>query len=507
MSFTFTYGADSANANQADVVIKLISGEELKQPAGDKVWVQASIDDEVRKRHARGLFKGARGQRETIATLGLHASDYVIFVGYEGQATADGLREAAAGAAKTVRKLRAKTVHVLLPKHVIDGTADCHPERAAQSLSEGFVLGWYERPKRKREHEQAADSIDIRFVPEEGIEQDDAAAARWSYGIKRGQLFADGVIFARDLTNMPGNELIPEGLAEYAEEIAHRYGFDVEIIDEFTAIDQGMGGLIGVGKGSVHPPRMIVLHYQGAEDSSDVWGIVGKGITFDTGGISLKRAEGMEDMIGDMGGAAAILGAMRIIGELKPRVNVVAVIAAAENMPSDRSMKPGDVLVTMSGLTVEVVNTDAEGRLVLADAMTTAIRRGATHLIDVATLTGAVEVALGNVATGAVTNNELLLQEVIRAGRSSGERIWPFPSYPEYRKQIESDAADLKNSGGRYGGTITGGLFIGAFVEERPWVHLDIAGTSWLKAARGWESKGATGVMVRTLAELLATRQ
>jgi leucyl aminopeptidase len=211
----------------------------------------------------------------------------------------------------------------------------------------------------------------------------------------------------------------------------------------------------------------------------------------------------MEEMISDMGGAAAVLGAMRIIGELKPAVNVVAVIPTAENMPSDRALKPGDILKTMSGLTVEVVNTDAEGRLVLADGLTTAIRRGATKLIDVATLTGAVGVALGNVATGAVTNDEMLLQQVILASKRAGERIWPLPSYPEYRKQLDSDAADLKNIGGRLGGAITGGLFIGAFSEEKPWVHLDIAGTAWLERDRSWESKGGTGVMVRTLGELL----
>ncbi len=502
MKFQFTYG--TAGSGEADAAVKLITREELKEQGG-AVWIHPQVDAELRRLYAKGLFKGERGQKEAVATLGLHPGAQALFVGYGG-VTADELREAGAAAAKALRRLKARSAQVLLPSGVLSGNADCSTERAAQSFAEGLMLGWYERPKRKREHDKEAEQLDVRFVPEAQAGGGDAAGARWEAGMKRGELFAEGALFARDLTNMPGNELIPEGLAEYAEEIGHRYGFDVEIIDEFTAIDMGMGGLIGVGKGSAHPPRMIVLHYEGAPDSEDVWGVIGKGITFDTGGISLKRADGMEEMIGDMGGAAAVLGAMRIIGELKPKINVLAVIAAAENMPSDRALKPGDVIVTMSGRTVEVVNTDAEGRLVLADALTTAIRRGATRLIDIATLTGAVEVALGNVATGAVTNDELLLQEVIRAGRTSGERIWPFPSYPEYRKQLDSDAADLKNSGGRHGGTITGGLFIGAFAENLPWVHLDIAGTSWLRAARGWESKGATGVMVRTLAELLSSR-
>ncbi|GMK41846.1 putative cytosol aminopeptidase [Paenibacillus sp. CCS19] len=502
MIFQFTYGANPGQA--ADIVVKFVSRAQLENNAS---LIQPQLDAELRRLHARGLFTGEKGQKETIATLGLYEGSSVLALGYSGSASADELRDAGASAAKSLKKLRTRSVKVLLPEALLQGTADCQPERSSQSFVEGLVLGWYERPKRKGKHDSAdTEPVVVQFVPESGVNEDDSAAARWSAGMKRGELFADGAIFARDLTNLPGNELVPEGLAEYAEEIGHRYDFDVEIMDEYTIIDQGMGGLIGVGKGSANPPRMIVLHYEGAPDNKDVWGIIGKGITFDTGGISLKRAEGMEEMIGDMGGAAAVLGAMRILGELKPKVNVLAVIAAAENMPSDRALKPGDVIVTMSGKTVEVVNTDAEGRLVLADAVTTAVQRGATHLIDVATLTGAVETALGNVATGAVGNNELLIQDVIRAGRQSGERIWPLPSYPEYRKQLDSDAADLKNSGGRLGGAITGGLFIGAFAEDRPWVHLDIAGTSWLKSARGWESKGATGVMVRTLAELLSSR-
>ena len=225
---------------------------------------------------------------------------------------------------------------------------------------------------------------------------------------------------------MPGNKLTPEMLAEEAERLANTYNLDCEIIDEWTAAEQGMGGLLGVGQGSVNPPRMVVIHYEGAPESEETWGIIGKGITFDTGGISLKKPLGMEEMISDMGGAAAVLGAVRIIGELKPKVNIIAVIPTAENMPSDRAIKPGDVLKMMNGTTVEVVNTDAEGRLVLADGLTTAIRRGATKLVDVATLTGAVMVALGDVATGAVTNDEVLQQEVILASKRAGERIWPL---------------------------------------------------------------------------------
>lgn len=324
----------------------------------------------------------------------------------------------------------------------------------------------------------------------------------WEQGIVRGQIIADGVGYARDLTNLPGNDLTPERLAFHAEELANTHDLEIEVIDEWTATEQGMGGLLAVGQGSINPPRMIVIHYKGAPESSETWGLIGKGITFDTGGISLKKAPGMEEMISDMGGAAAVLGAVKAIAELKAQVNLIAVIPTAENMPSDRAYKPGDVIRTMSGYTVEVVNTDAEGRIVLADGLTTAIRRGATKLVDVATLTGAVMITLGYEATGAVTNNDQLMSEVIQASEKSGEQVWPLPTYPAFKKALKSDAADLKNAGSSYGGASIGGLFIGHFAEDLPWVHLDIGGTAWIESSRGWEPKGATGVMVRTLVEL-----
>lgn len=508
MSTQFTYETAASAPGSADAIVRLISAAELKQDSGAQ-WVQPQIDDAVRALFAKGLFRAEPEQTEIIATLGLHSADHVIFVGYDEEGGMDGLRHAAASAAQALKRIKALTAIVLLPDAILEGSAGNNSEQSAQALTEGIRLAVYDRIAEQRNTKQRYSLTQVTFVPASNAVAAAAApdtAEQWQTGIIRGNQFVEGVILARDLTNLPGNKLTPEGLATYAEDLAREYEFDIEVIDEWTASEQGMGGLLAVGQGSINPPRMIVLHYKGAPEQEETWGLVGKGITFDTGGISLKRGPGMEEMISDMGGAAAVLGAMRTIGELKPAVNVIAVIPTAENMPSDRSFKPGDVIEMMNGLTVEVVNTDAEGRLVLADGVTTAIRRGATRLVDVATLTGAVSVALGIEATGVVTNNNLLMQQLRTAAERSGERVWQLPAYPEYKRLIRSEAADLKNSGGRYAGTITAGLFIGAFAEDLPWVHLDIAGTAFLDKNRGWEPKGATGVMVRTLVELV-TRQ
>ncbi|MFC5648257.1 leucyl aminopeptidase [Paenibacillus solisilvae] len=510
MSVQFTYGVNGQDgSNVADVIVRFISREELKrEDAARAQWVHPQLDEALRGHFDKELFKAEPKEVLVLPTLGLLPASHVIYVGIspDGGLTVHGLRDSAAAAAKAARRVKAVQVQQLVQDSLFLGAVEYTVSQAAQALTEGYSLGSYTRRTEKKEDEKRQSSVQsVLFSPvHSGSAQQSAESSeQWTAGIRRGAVFADSVKLARDLTNLPANKLTPEILAEEAERLALSYSLDCEIIDEWTAAEQGMGGLLGVGQGSVNPPRMIVIHYQGAPDSEETWGIIGKGITFDTGGISLKKAPGMEEMISDMGGAAAVLGAVRIIGELKPEINVVAVIPTAENMPSDRAFKPGDVLKMMNGTTVEIVNTDAEGRLVLADGLTTAIRRGATKLIDVATLTGAVMVALGDVATGSITNDEVLQHEVVLASKKAGERIWPMPAYPEFRKQLDSDAADMKNGGSRFGGASIGGLFIGAFAEEKPWVHLDIAGTAWLDHERTWETKGATGVMVRTLGELL----
>ncbi|REE85178.1 leucyl aminopeptidase [Paenibacillus taihuensis] len=392
----------------------------------------------------------------------------------------------------------------LIPAAVIGGGGS-GVSSSAQAMTEGYALGLFVRKTAKKADAEAKrkSSVEtVTFTPAQPPQDAGAAAAQWTAGIQRGVVFAESVIYARDVTNLPGNKLTPQALAEEAEKLAQKYNLDYEIFDEIAAAEEGMGGLLGVGQGSINPPRMVVIHYEGAPGKVDKWGLIGKGITFDTGGICIKPKLGMEEMISDMGGAASVLGVVRILGELRPAINAVIVIPTAENMPSDRAFKPGDVLTMMNGTTVEIVNTDAEGRLVLADGLTTAIRRGATKLIDVATLTGAVLVALGDVATGSVTNDDQLHEQVVAASKLAGERIWQLPAFPEFRRQLDCDAADMKNGGSRYGAASIAGLFIGAFTEDKPWVHLDIAGTAWLERDKVWEVKGATGVMVRTLGEL-----
>ncbi|QHT62706.1 leucyl aminopeptidase [Paenibacillus lycopersici] len=519
IQFTYGPGANDAPADGFDVVVAFVSKLELN---GGGPWIHDALDEAMRQHAAKELFKAEPKETLVLPTLGLYPAAHVVYVGIDPPEclTTDGLRDAAAAAAKAAKRLKAAAVKQLLPAclsgsvpEAAEGTQSLPAQaftlkQAAQALTEGYLLGLHARKTAKRADARRQPLVaSVAFEQTAALSDDEAAAAaaaEWEAGIRRGTVFAEAVMYARDLTNLPANALVPAQLADEAQRLAAGCGFDCEIIDETAAEAQGMGGLIGVGKGSVHPPRMIVIRYEGNPDDADRWGIVGKGITFDTGGISLKKGPGMEEMISDMGGAAAVLGLVKIFGELKPRCNAVFVIPTAENMPSDRAYKPGDVLTMMNGTTVEIVNTDAEGRLVLADGLTTAIRGGATKLIDVATLTGAVLVLLGSLATGSVTNDEALQQQVIAASKLAGERIWPLPPYAEFRRQLDSEAADMKNGAGRYGAASIGGLFIGAFAEDKPWVHLDIAGTAWLERDRSWEAKGGTGVMVRTLGELLA---
>jgi len=293
-------------------------------------------------------------------------------------------------------------------------------------------------------------------------------------------------------------------LANYAVELANKYEFEVEILEKEEMERLGMGALLAVNKGSVEPPKMIVLKYQGKEEWEDVIGLVGKGITFDTGGYSLKTKTGIVGMKTDMGGAAAVLGAMEVIGELRPEQNVVAVIPSTDNMISGSAFKPDDVITSMNGKTIEVLNTDAEGRLALADAVTYAKHHGASYLVDVATLTGGVITALGLDKTGAMTNNEAFYEQVLEASFEAGEFIWLLPYTENDKKRIRnSKIADLNNSPGGEGHAIMGGGFVGEFAEDTPWVHLDIAGTATTKQEHDLGPSGATGVMVRTLALLV----
>jgi leucyl aminopeptidase len=322
--------------------------------------------------------------------------------------------------------------------------------------------------------------------------------------VDRGRILAEAQNFTRDLANEPANVLTPTLLAERARQMAAEFGLECEILDQDRMRQLGMGALLGVAQGSAEPPALIVLRYRpaSAPASEDHLGLIGKGVTFDTGGISIKPAEGMEKMRYDMAGGAAVLGAMRAIAQLKPPIPVTALVPTVENMPGSKAQRPGDIVKSLSGKTIEVLNTDAEGRLILIDALTYAQRLGCTHLVDAATLTGAIVVALGNVNIGAFTNNDAFLAKLLAASKAEGEKTWPMPMDEEYKELLKSSFADLHNIGGRSGGSITAAWFIRDFVDETPWIHLDIAGTAWLDDAKPHMAKGPTGVGLRTFVRL-----
>ena len=366
----------------------------------------------------------------------------------------------------------------------------------AEAAVEGAVTGNFEPDRHKTANE--AKSLEAFHVVAA------ANGAELDRTFERGQILAECQNFTRDLINEPANLMTPLVLADRARAMAAESGLECEVLDQDRMRQLGMGSLLGVAQGSAEPPALIVVRYRPAEQpkTDDHLGLVGKGVTFDTGGVSIKPADGMEKMKYDMAGGAAVLGAMRAIARLKPAIPVTAFIPAVENMVSSRAQRPGDIVTSMAGKTIEVLNTDAEGRLILIDAITYARRLGCTHLVDAATLTGAIVVALGHVNIGAFTNNEALLGRVMAAARDQGEKMWHMPLDDDYKDLLKSAFADLGNIGGRWGGAISAAWFLKEFAEDTPWVHLDIAGTAWLDDAKPYMAKGPSGVCVRTFAKL-----
>lgn len=370
-----------------------------------------------------------------------------------------------------------------------------------KSIVQGVKLASYKFDKYKGNKETYNPNVTIVGAPKEKLE-------KMKLKIEEASNVADGIIVARDLVNEPANVLYPETLAKRAVEIGKESGFEVEVFDEKQIEDLGMKAFLEVGKGSVHKPRLIVMRYMGNENSDERVGLVGKGLTFDTGGYSLKPSASMDTMKSDMGGAAAVIGTMQALAKNKVSKNVVAVVAACENAISGGSYKPGDIIGSMSGKTIEVLNTDAEGRLTLVDAITYIIEKeNVDKVVDVATLTGAVLVALGTEITGVLSNNDEFYEELVVAARRSGEKFWRLPNDKCFKKLYKGDFAELKNTGGRFAGTITAGMFIEEFVQDKPWLHLDIAGTSWTDAANDSTPKGGTGAPVSTLYELVVKHQ
>jgi leucyl aminopeptidase len=407
-------------------------------------------------------------------------------VGKADDFTAARLRRAAGAA---IRKLKGKGVHTVAI--ALSGAAA--QDAFAEAAVEGALLGDFEPDQHKTDPEKTNKAIAELTV-----------TGASSIAVERGRVISESQNFTRTLVNEPPNVLTPTTMADHARKMAAESGLECEILDRDRMAQLGMGALLGVAMGSAEPPALIILRYQPANvpSSGDHLGLVGKGVTFDTGGISIKPSDGMEKMKYDMAGGGAMLGAMRAIAQLKPSIPVTALIPAVENMPGSRAQRPGDIVKSLSGKTVEVLNTDAEGRLILADAITYAERLGCTHLVDAATLTGAVVVALGHLNIGAFTNNEAFLKKLQAVAKIQGEPMWQMPMDEEYLEALKSQFADLQNIGGRAGGSITAAMFIRQFVSKAAWIHLDIAGTAWNDETKPDVSKGPTGVCVRSLTHL-----
>jgi leucyl aminopeptidase len=400
--------------------------------------------------------------------------------------------------ASELRKLAGTVVRFLKPKGIRSfaflAPESVNSDEAVKAIVEGAFVGNFDPDTYKSDRKDQ--QIDALTVVARGDQ------TRLQRAMDEARIIGESQNFTRDLVNEPGNRMTPTILAERARKMAQEVGLKFEAYGAEKIKELKMGAFWGVAQGSDEPPALVVMRYEPADaPATPVVGLVGKGVTFDTGGISIKPADGMEKMKYDMAGAGAMIGAMRAIALLKPKVRVTAIICATENMPSGKAQKPGDVQIAMSGKSIEIINTDAEGRLVLADGLCYARQLGCTHLIDAATLTGAVVVALGYVNAGLFANDEKIYERFNRALEKAGEKFWRLPLDDEYKENIRSNIADIVNSGGRWGGAVNAAMFLKEFAEETPWIHLDIAGTAWMEDNKPWIAKGPSGIAVRSLVE------
>lgn len=448
----------------------------------------------------KGLFKGKSGETYSFTRTVNDTIQTVLLVGLgkEEDINLDKVREATGKAIKKLKELGITNIFLRVPH-----TEAINLEELIKAMATSAELANYTFNKYKtdaKEEKELNVSISRCGVKEATKEIEDA--------INEGVEVAKGIIIARNLVNEPSNVIYPETLAEAAVNAGKESGFEVEVhgVEKIKALK--MEAFYNVAKGSVKEPKLIVMRYFGDKDNKEnVLGLVGKGLTYDSGGYSIKPTTGMVDMKSDMGGAASVIGALSVIAKRGLKLNVIAVIAACENLISGDAYKPGEVIGTMAGKTIEVVNTDAEGRLTLVDAVHYIItEEKVNEVIDLATLTGAALVALGETTTAVVTNNEGFFNELKSASEYTGDKMWQLPTFDDYKELIKSDIADLKNSGGRFAGTITAGLFIEAFVQDKPWLHLDIAGTAWTSKNSNLGVKGGTGAPVHTLYELAKRR-
>ena len=474
------------------IIVSLFEG--VERPDGATGEVDKALEGAIIRLIAGGEMKGKDGEVTLIHTLGKMDADRVVVVGL-GKQEKFNLERVRAATAEALRSLRRAGVGLV--GTIAHGAGALDHGDVAQAICEGATLGLYTFKKHTTKEPEFKEIKELLIV-----EGDEGRLPQMESGLLRGKAIAEATCLARDMANEPANYMTPTDMAEAAGKVADEGSLELRIIEREEMEELGMGALLGVAQGSRQPPKLITISYKGDPSSQNTLGFVGKGVTFDSGGISIKPSEGMGDMKGDMAGGAAVIAAMRAIAELGPRINVTALVPATENLPDGAALKPADVLRAMNGKTIEIISTDAEGRLILADAICYARKLGLSPIVDVATLTGACQVALGNICTGAFGNNQEIIDRAIKAGEAAGERIWQMPMYEEYKEQNKSDTADIKNTGGRYGGAITAAQFLAEFVEDTPWVHLDIAGTSRTDKDKAYQVKGETGVGVRTLVNL-----
>lgn len=457
------------------------------------------INRKLKRLERRELFDGNFGEILNITGVKDEIQN-VIFLGLgeDEKLNKERLRRVFGKVQKYIESLKGKKIFIEFVK-----SKNISIEDSVRAMIEGLSLSNYKFNKYKSDREKI-DETDVSItIGGHNLEHKD-----YSDIVEESKILVETVFNARDLVNEPSNVIYPETLAEEAVKFSKRYGFEIEIINHKKIEELQMNSFLAVGKSSIHKPKVIVMRYFGDKDNLDQkLGLIGKGLTYDSGGYSLKPSNSMVDMKSDMGGAATVIGAISAIAKRKLKINVVAVVAACENVIGNEAYKPGDIISSMAGKNIEILNTDAEGRLTMIDAVTYAIREEhITEIIDVATLTGAALVALGNDVTAVITNNDSFYKELEKAFISTGEKMWNLPNFDDYKTLIKSDIADLKNTGGRYGGTITAGLFVGEFVENKPWLHLDIAGPAYITVPWDYCPKGGTGAGVRTLYELAKNR-
>lgn len=474
--------------------------EDEKSMAPSLARLDKSLKGIVKESIDSKEFKGKPNEILLLHTIGLVPARRLMLVGLgkKGEFRLDTLRKAMSTAARRGNAIHVKSIMIGLE---IDKIRDHPVENLARATVEGLLLGLYRFGDYNSGENDAVEVESVQLVVE-----DPKSLRAVGKGVKEGQIIGESVNLSRDLNNTPGNKATPEYLANQARSIARRCGLACNVMNHRELEKRKMGAILAVGGGSGRKPRLIVLQHKGGGRAGEKVVLVGKGVTFDSGGISIKPGADMDKMKYDKSGAVVVMGVMSAVARLGIPLNVIGIIPAAENLPSGTAYRPGDILETYSGKTVEVINTDAEGRLIMADALSFGLKYKPSAMIDIATLTGACVIALGSLAAGLMGNNDDLQAELVESGERTGERLWRLPLWDEYREFLKSEHAEIKNVGGREGSVITAGKFLQDFVEDVPWAHIDIAGTSWSDKGGPYIPKGSTGMGVRLLVDFLEHR-